>query len=149
MTDVCVNGAAAASPASRSRAVESGLLAVGIVVASATALGSSQFAPLAILLFVVPVVEETCFRAGLQEWLLRHRCSQWHANLVTALAFTGAHCLWRGFEAVSVAVLLPALLLGWTYGRWRSVRLCIAFHILMNTVWVGVGPALLPTLRSL
>lgn len=103
----------------------------------------------AVLLLVAPLIEEALFRAGMQECLLRHRLSPWCANLTTALAFTLAHCVWRGVELVSVAVLIPALVLGWTYSRFRSLRLCIALHMLMNIVWVESGRWAIPLFRSL
>jgi membrane protease YdiL (CAAX protease family) len=91
----------------------------------------------AVMLLIAPVLEEAAFRAGLQEWLLRQRRAPALANLATAGAFVLGHCLLRGLSATSLAVAGPALLLGWVYGRYRSLRLCIALHMLMNLIWLA------------
>jgi membrane protease YdiL (CAAX protease family) len=91
---------------------------------------------LAILLVIAPLIEETAFRAGLQEWLLRHGRSPVAANVATALAFGAAHVAMRG-AALAFATVLPALLVGLAYDRWRRVRWCAGLHAAMNAAWVA------------
>lgn len=87
------------------------------------------------LLLVAPVAEEAVFRAGLQEALLRNHCLPWTANIATALVFGLAHAVMRHDPAAMVAVL-PALLIGACYERWRQLRLCIVLHAAMNAAWI-------------
>jgi membrane protease YdiL (CAAX protease family) len=125
------------------------LLVTAALAACAVTLASPRPLTAAVLLFAAPLAEEAFFRAGLQEWLLRHRFSPWGANLLTAVSFTLAHCIARGTEPVTLAVLVPALALGWIYGRSRSLRLCIALHMLMNVIWISASGWALPLFRSL
>lgn len=99
--------------------------------------GSAPFA-LAVSLFIAPVLEETVFRAGLHDGLLHRGTAPWLANLWTALVFSAAHMLLLGFSAQTASVLLPALLIGAAYNRWRSLRLCIVLHMAMNALWMAV-----------
>lgn len=97
---------------------------------------------LATLLLIAPLAEETLFRAGLQEALLRRGRPRWLANGLTAAAFALAHALAWG-EIAAVAVAAPALALGACYGRWRRLRWCIALHALMNAAGLAL-PWLMP-----
>jgi membrane protease YdiL (CAAX protease family) len=136
-------------PGDRLRSGATGLLAVASIGAIAIA-GSVQYRwPVVVLLLIAPVVEEALFRAGVQEWLLHRAWRAWPANLASSVLFVAAHCLSRGVDLASLAVLLPSLALGWLYGRYRCLRLCIAVHMLMNIVWWSSaswagGPAALP-----
>ncbi len=89
----------------------------------------------AILLVVSPLLEESVFRAGLQEWLLRRGTSPSRANLSTALAFGALHALVR-LQWAAFAVGLPALLIGGVYGHWRVLRWCVVMHAAMNGAWL-------------
>ena len=86
---------------------------------------------------VAPVLEETVFRAGLQESLLRRGASGAVSVLLTAGLFAAAHALLRpGPWAWATAA--PALLLGGVYLRGRRLWPCIALHALFNALWWGL-----------
>lgn len=95
---------------------------------------------LAVLLVAAPLVEETVFRAGLQERLLRARLAPWQANALTALAFGAAHVLAQG-RVDGLAVMLPALFVGALYARGRRLAPCVACHAAMNAAWLAWGLA--------
>jgi len=62
--------------------------------------------------------------------------------------FVVAHCLSRGVDLATLGVAFPSLALGWLYGRYRCLRLCIATHMLMNILWWSfVYQAALPAWR--
>lgn len=92
--------------------------------------------PAIVSLIIAPVAEEALFRAGVQDWLLHRHWRGWPANLTSSLLFVLAHCLSRGgVDLVTLAVAFPSLALGWLYGRYRCLRLCVATHMLMNVAW--------------
>lgn len=91
-----------------------------------------------VLLLMAPVAEEVVFRAGLHDGLLHNNVAPWLANLLTALAFSAAHLLLLGINPQTALVLLPALLIGAAYNRWRRLRICIALHMAMNALWIAV-----------
>jgi membrane protease YdiL (CAAX protease family) len=92
---------------------------------------------LIMLLVLAPLLEETVFRAGLQEALLRRsRQSPLLANVLTAAAFGLAHAFARG-DAAAFAVALPALLVGAVYGRRGRLRECVVLHAAMNAAWLA------------
>lgn len=88
-----------------------------------------------VLVMLAPLLEESVFRAGVQEALLRRNWRPLTANGLTALAFALAHVAVRG-EASAFAVVAPALLVGAVYGRWRRLRWCVALHAAMNALWL-------------
>lgn len=100
--------------------------------------------PLLLSLLAAAVLEEIVFRTGIQETLLRVSadlpllrrrkgfCSA--PNLATALVFALAHGLARSWW-LGLAVIPPALSLGWLYERRRSLWRCIALHAAMNCAW--------------
>jgi membrane protease YdiL (CAAX protease family) len=142
--------AAVRAPAPAGAAQAASCVAAAIALtACAMTLAAAHPSAAAVPLLVAPIMEECLFRAGLQEWLLRRRLSPGYANVTTALAFTLAHGLARGVEPLTVAVLIPALALGWVYGRFGSLRLCIALHMSMNMAWMGYTHSALPWFRSL
>lgn len=87
-----------------------------------------------VLLLAAPVLEESLFRAGLHEALLRHSVVVWLANAVTATAFGLTHVAVQG-DWTAFVVVLPALAIGLVYSRWRRLRWCVALHALMNAAW--------------
>ncbi|MDE1948547.1 MAG: JDVT-CTERM system CAAX-type protease, partial [Burkholderiales bacterium] len=106
--------------------------------ATAAGLGASR---LWMLLVFAPLFEECVFRAGVQEALLRRSVAPGVANLVTAALFGAVHVAMRG-EASAWAVVLPALVVGAAYGRWRRLRICVVLHAAMNAAalawpWLG------------
>ena len=115
------------------------VVAVGVWAAA----GGVGIPRLAVLLALAPLLEETAFRAGLHESLLRRPRLAAHANLATALAFGLLHA-WLQGHALAVAVALPAYAVGLAYERWRRVRICVALHALCNALWIAwvvAGPA--------
>jgi membrane protease YdiL (CAAX protease family) len=93
-----------------------------------------------VLLVVAPVLEETVFRAGLQETLLRRLARQrggaLAANVGTALAFAAAHMVLHP-GVLAALTLLPALLVGAVYQRGRRLAPCIAVHATFNALWLA------------
>jgi membrane protease YdiL (CAAX protease family) len=116
------------------------LLAAGAVVmlsALALALSGHLLTRLIMLLVLAPLLEETVFRAGLQDALLRRWYSvPFLANAVTAVAFGLAHAVVRA-DVAAFAVAVPALLIGAIYQRTGRLRECIVLHASMNAVWLG------------
>ena len=100
---------------------------------------SSFTSGLAVLLLAAPVLEETVFRAGLQEALLRRlsagRYGEATANALTALAFMAAHLALRP-SGLAALTAVPALALGALYQRGRRLAPCIALHALFNAIWL-------------
>jgi membrane protease YdiL (CAAX protease family) len=90
------------------------------------------------LLLLAPVVEETVFRAGLQQPLMRAGMAPRRASVVTALAFVAAHGMARSW-VLAAAVTLPALGLAWLYQRSGSLVPCIAAHAGLNACWLGIA----------
>jgi membrane protease YdiL (CAAX protease family) len=121
--------------------VATGLAVLGVGAwAAASGVDGSR---LVVLLSLAPLFEETAFRAGLHEALLRREQLAPHANLLTALVFGVAHAVFHG-HALAIAVVLPAWLVGLVYERTRSVRACVALHAFLNAVWIAwfvAGPA--------
>lgn len=119
-------------------------LAAAAVLLSALALAAAGhgWLRLAMLLVLAPLLEETVFRAGVQEALLRRWHSRPHlANAVTAVAFGLAHAAVRA-DPAAVAAALPALLIGAVYQRTGRLRHCVVLHAAMNAAWL-TGAALL------
>ncbi len=115
--------------------------ALAFVLLGAAALSAGVSAPrVAVLLALAPLAEESIFRAGLHETLLRHGQARWLANALTALAFGAAHVALRG-DPAALAVALPALLIGAVYERTRRLWHCVALHAAMNAIWLAWGLA--------
>jgi len=133
------------------RWVAPGLIAVASVLALAAVspLLSTDLRGLWVLLVLSPLCEEIVFRAGLQTWvrrrLARHKVQASRGVIVlVALAFGLAHAVLRG-PALGVAVLAPALFIGWLHERYRSTALCVLVHALFNLVWLALaGPLFVP-----
>ena len=92
------------------------------------------------LVLVAPVLEETVFRAGLQEELLRNArlraaAGAFSANVFAALAFAAAHLALQPGLLAGLTVL-PALFIGAVYQRQRRLAPCIALHAFFNAVWL-------------
>ncbi|MDB5781774.1 JDVT-CTERM system glutamic-type intramembrane protease [Caballeronia mineralivorans] len=121
------------------------LAAAGVLLLALAASGHGS-QRLAMLLVFAPLLEETVFRAGLQEALLRRwYCRPYLANAVTAAAFGLAHAAVRA-DAAAFAAALPALLIGAVYQRTGRLRHCVVLHAAMNAAWLGwsmTGAALL------
>lgn len=90
---------------------------------------------------LAPWLEETVFRAGLHEALLRQPA--WSCSLrvaAVALAFASLH-VWHHGPAIACAVFVPALLLGADYERHRSLPRCVLLHASMNALALVTGLA--------
>lgn len=118
-------------------------VAVVMAVAAASAWGWVQAQGAAVtparvlmLLLFAPVLEETVFRAGLQEALVRRLRAPLLANLLTAASFGVAHALWR-VDASGLLVAGPALVIGAVYARSRRLAPCIGLHAAMNAAWLA------------
>lgn len=115
-------------------------LAALLVLAGAVAVALQTASPsrAVVLLAIAPWLEETLFRAGLHEHLLRSGRRPGLCIGVTALAFAAAHMLaWQQWNAI--VLVLPALALGALYQRTRSVTACAAAHAAMNGVWLALS----------
>jgi membrane protease YdiL (CAAX protease family) len=112
-------------------------LALACVLLLALAAWGGGALRLITLLVLAPLLEETVFRAGLQEALLRRwpRLPQL-ANVATAAAFGLAHVVLRG-DVAAFAVALPALLIGVVYQRSGRLRHCVLLHAAMNAMWLA------------
>jgi membrane protease YdiL (CAAX protease family) len=92
-----------------------------------------------VLLAVAPVLEETVFRAGLHEWLLRSKLPAgapgWVASALTALAFAAVH-VFANPDLLAALTFLPALAIGALYQRSRRLLPCIALHAFFNGLWL-------------
>ena len=82
---------------------------------------------------VYPCLEETVFRGGLQArllelgWARRQWCAISVANGLTSIGFALAH-VWQHPPGWALAVLIPSLVMGWVYERWRVVTPCAVLH---------------------
>lgn len=100
-------------------------------------------------LLMAPLCEELFFRGVLHEALLhglgRHgglrRESGGAANVAVACAFAGLHAWTRG-PWTGMAVLLPALCIGYAYQRERSVWQAALLHASFNLAWLAWSLAL-------
>lgn len=116
-----------------------GALSVAVTT-SVVGLDSARLWSLLVLLVLSPAAEEAVFRAGLQEWLLRHRVLPAMAIGLTALVFGLVHVAARG-NLAAVAVALPAIFFGLAYQRWRKLRYCALLHAGMNLLWLASSGA--------
>ncbi|MEP7297086.1 MAG: JDVT-CTERM system glutamic-type intramembrane protease [Burkholderiales bacterium] len=112
------------------------------VVQTAVQASSGLPPPWLLLLVIAPLLEETVFRAGLHEALLRrwgHSAgSVLVINLAVGLAFAFAHLVVRG-GGLAALTLLPALVIGFIYQRQRRLAPCIVMHALFNGVWLTLS----------
>jgi membrane protease YdiL (CAAX protease family) len=96
------------------------------------------------LLVIAPCLEETVFRAGLHEALLRRAVASpalaHLANGAVALLFGVAHAALQ-HSVWALAVALPAAAIGLLYQHTRSLPACIAAHAAMNAVWLLIWAA--------
>jgi Type II CAAX prenyl endopeptidase Rce1-like len=124
-----------APPSDSARRATAGLVAIALAGAWAMSPTDALW-----MLLIAPVLEEIVFRAGLQEELLRRaelrgETGALSANVLTALIFGAAHLALRPGLLAALTVL-PALLVGLVYQRWRRVAPCVALHSLFNAVWL-------------
>lgn len=82
------------------------------------------------LCIVVPMAEETVFRAGVLRKLLEAGCGKWMAIVVTAVAFG----LFHGNTYQAIPAVFMGIALGWLYTKTNSIVLCLLAHIANNTM---------------
>lgn len=96
-----------------------------------------RFASLAV---AWPLLEELVFRGALQPWLgrtgwgARENWGIATANVVTSLAFAGAH-LAAHAPALAAATFFPSLVFGYFRDRYRSIAPGAVLHIFYNAGW--------------
>lgn len=89
------------------------------------------------LVFLIPVVEELCFRGVIQPYLYRktaqrYLCKQLSlANCLTSLLFAVLHLIQHPL-AWSIATFVPSLLFGWLRERSGKTWPAAAMHIYFN-----------------
>lgn len=126
-----------AAPAKAGARTKTTVLAVLVWASAVLALELAGAPRVLLLLVLAPLLEEAAFRAGLHEALLTRAWSPFAATVLTALAFAALHVLVQG-SWQGALVLLPALVIGTVYNRWRQVRWCVLLHAAMNAVWLSV-----------
>lgn len=95
------------------------------------------WAPL-VLLLLAPWAEETLLRGAVHATLLERGMGALAANLASALLFGLLHGLARSWM-LGALVVLPALAVGWLYGRTRRIAPCAALHATFNASWLAFG----------
>ena len=89
------------------------------------------------LVFIIPVIEELCFRGVIQSYLLNKtslRCFYRQlslANILTSILFVSFHLIQHSL-AWSMAVLAPSLFLGWLRERTGKTWPAVTMHIYFN-----------------
>jgi hypothetical protein len=97
------------------------------------------------LVFVYPALEEIVFRGLLQELLLGvRRLAQplgplTGANLAASLAFAGLH-LFGHAPLWALAVLVPSLVFGYFWDRYRRLGPCVSLHVFYNAGYFWLFP---------
>ncbi len=94
---------------------------------------------MAYLLLVSPVWEEIAFRGVLLEWLRRRMRGVLplsggyisYANMLTAVMFAAMHLLTQP-PLAAASILVPGIIFGMVYERYRIVVLCIIVHMSYN-----------------
>lgn len=79
---------------------------------------------------VVPMAEETVFRAGVLRKLREAGCGKWVAIVTTAVVFGVFH----GNPLQAVPAVLMGIALGWLYTKTNSLVLCLLAHIANNSL---------------
>lgn len=84
-----------------------------------------------------PALEEIVFRGLLQSMLLQYLVMQLRigpislANVTASLAFAASHLIYHS-PVHAASVLLPSLVFGYVYERYRQVLPCILLHAFYN-----------------
>lgn len=100
-----------------------------------------------ILVVLVPPLEETIFRGGLQSWLLatahgrRSSHSITVANLETSVAFALAHGLAQA-DPSALSVFFPSMAFGWLRDRTGRLAGAILLHGYYNACHLGASALL-------
>lgn len=118
---------------------------IGVAALAAARLVSPQLDAATVsllkLLLIAPLIEEMFFRGVVHAGLRRRHDILGQprvAIVVTAIAFGAAHLAIAPWSH-ALAVMLPALAIGWVYERSRSVLLCVLLHAMCNLCWLLGG----------
>lgn len=82
------------------------------------------------LCVVVPMAEETVFRAGVLRKMLEAGSGKWVAIVTTAVVFGLLH----GNPLQAIPAVIMGIALGWLYTKTNSIVLCLLAHIANNTM---------------
>lgn len=92
-----------------------------------------------VMLVAAPILEETVFRAGIQDGIacrLRVRLGPLSAaNGLTALLFWLAHT-WQHASLWAAATVLPSLVFGYFYERYRHLAAPVMLHVAYNAAFI-------------
>lgn len=94
----------------------------------------------AIIVTVVPIIEELLFRGYLQTWFKGHVGYKW-AIVITAAIFAVFHYTTTqgiGNIELLISLFILALYLGWIYERERSLWASIGLHATFNALSIGM-----------
>lgn len=79
---------------------------------------------------VIPIMEETVFRAGVLRKMIEGGCGKWVAIVTTAVAFGVFH----GNPLQALPAMIMGIALGWLYTKTNSLRLCLLAHVANNSL---------------
>jgi membrane protease YdiL (CAAX protease family) len=85
-----------------------------------------------LFLLLAPLLEEYVFRAMLQQWISDRFRAPRFALLASSIIFAMCHIPWIGW--VAVGMLIPGLMLGLYWLRFRNLWWNVALHSAMNAV---------------
>lgn len=89
------------------------------------------------LVFIIPVIEELCFRGVIQPYLFRKTSKRYlyHqvslANILTSTLFASLHLL-KHSMVWSIATFIPSLMFGWLRERTGLTWPAVAMHVYYN-----------------
>lgn len=110
------------------------LVAIGLGTLAARQMGYSLHlnSGRAVLIYLVmaPVLEEYVFRYHLQQWIAQRWRAPGLALLASSLIFVICHMPWIGLWALGL--LMPALVLGWYWMRFKSLWFNVGLHSALN-----------------
>lgn len=102
--------------------------------------------PVSALLYGVllyPLLEEIVFRGLMQPMLLERAAMQVRAgpvsraNVITSLAFAASHLISQS-PLQAASILLPSLVFGYVYERFKHVLPCIVLHAFYNAGFLSL-----------
>ena len=82
------------------------------------------------MIFFSPIAEEIIFRVGIQNYLMRIQ-NKWMSIVLTAVLFALAHMVVKE-NIQSLLVFFPALLIGYHYMKYKSLKYVIILHSIYN-----------------
>lgn len=85
-----------------------------------------------VFLLLAPLLEEYVFRYHLQQWIASRSRSPLFALFASSIIFALSHAPWMGW--IALGLILPGLVLGLYWLRFRNLWYNVALHSVMNTV---------------